>query len=284
MSHRYVTKLDRDTGPTRSARVRTVRGEALVSRNDDVVVEEPLEIRVSRLGEVGPGKAVSVTMRTPGHDVELALGFLHGEGVIRSLRDVASARACGPDGNVVSVELSAGLSVNHDRLQRNFYATSSCGVCGKATLAAVEAMMPAGQVDLRMSVTAGLLEPLAEAARAAQPIFLDTGGLHAATLFDEQGALVAAHEDVGRHNALDKLVGARLLEDALPLSAHILLLSGRASFEMLQKAAVAGIPVVAAIGAPSSLAIDVAERTGILLVGFLRGDSFNVYAHGERLQ
>lgn len=284
MSHRFVTRLDRDTRPTRSARVRTVRGTALVSRNDDVVVEEPLEIRVSRLGEAGPGRAVSVTMRTPGHDVELALGFLHGEGVIRSLRDVASARECGPDGNVVSVELSAGLSVDHDRLQRNFYATSSCGVCGKATLAAVEAMMPAGQVDFRTSVPAGLLGPLAEAARSAQPLFLDTGGLHAATLFDEQGTLVAAHEDVGRHNALDKLVGARLLEDALPLSAHILLLSGRASFEMLQKAAVAGIPVVAAIGAPSSLAIDVAERTGILLVGFLRRDSFNVYAHGERLR
>jgi FdhD protein len=284
MPHRFVTRVERDAGPTRPAPVRTVRGASLELRNDDVVVEEPLEIRVSRQGDAGPGKAVSVTMRTPGHDVELALGFLHGEGVVRSLRDVTSVRQCGPDGNVVSVELSAGLVVDHDRLQRNFYATSSCGVCGKATLAAVEAMMPAGPVDARISVSAGLLRPLAAAARAAQPIFLDTGGLHAATLFDEHGALVAAHEDVGRHNALDKLVGARLLEDALPLWSSILLLSGRASFEMLQKAAVAGIPVVAAIGAPSSLAIDVAERTGILLVGFLRGDSFNVYAHGERLQ
>jgi FdhD protein len=204
--------------------------------------------------------------------------------VIRSQRDVVSARECGPEGNVVRVELAGSAVLEPARLQRNFYATSSCGVCGKASLAAVEAMLSPDRVDAGLRVTAGLLAPLAAKARTAQAVFHDTGGLHAASLFDEQGNLVAAYEDVGRHNALDKLVGAQLLADALPLSTRVLLLSGRASFELLQKAAMAGIPVVAAIGAPSSLAIEIAERTGILLVGFLRGDSFNVYAHGERLQ
>jgi FdhD protein len=283
MSRQFVTRTDLDVGPTQQVRVRTVRGASVESREDCVAVEAPLEIRIARRGDEGPGQAVSVTMRTPGQDVELALGFLHGEGVIRARRDVASVRECGAEGNVVRVELSSGISLDTTRLQRNFYATSSCGVCGKASLQAVEAMLDSGPVDSSLRVSGGLLTSLPAAAREAQPAFRDTGGLHAATLFDADGNLIAACEDVGRHNALDKLVGVRLLEDALPLSACVLLLSGRASFELLQKAAVAGIPVVAAIGAPSSLAIDVAERTGILLAGFLRGDSFNVYAHGERL-
>jgi FdhD protein len=283
MSRQLVTRTDLDVGPTQQVRVRTVRGASIESRDDCVAVEAPLEIRIAQLGDEGPGQAVSITMRTPGQDVELALGFLHGEGVIRARRDVASVRECGTEGNVVCVELAAGVAFIAASLQRNFYATSSCGVCGKASLHAIEAMLDSGPVESSLRVSAELLTSLPAAAREAQPAFRDTGGLHAATLFDPDGNLVAACEDVGRHNALDKLVGARLLEDALPLSNQVLLLSGRASFELLQKAAVAGIPVVAAIGAPSSLAIDVAERTGILLAGFLRGDSFNVYAHAERL-
>lgn len=283
MSRQFVTRTDLDVGPTQHVRVRSVRGASIEAREDLVAVEAPLEIRVARRDDESPGQAVSVTMRTPGQDVELALGFLHGEGVIRARRDVASVRECGAEGNVVRVELSPGISLDAARLQRNFYATSSCGVCGKASLQAVEAMLDSGPVDSALRVRAELLSSLPGTARAAQPVFRDTGGLHAATLFDSVGQLVASCEDVGRHNALDKLVGERLLEDALPLAGCILLLSGRASFELLQKAAVAGIPVVASIGAPSSLAIDVAERTGILLAGFLRGDSFNVYAHGERL-
>jgi FdhD protein len=283
MSRQFVTRADLDVEPTQHVRVRTVRGGSVESRDDCVAVEAPLEIRISQHGDEGPGQAVSITMRTPGQDVELALGFLHGEGVICARRDVTSVRECGPDGNVVCVELAAGVAFIAASLQRNFYATSSCGVCGKASLQAIDAMLDSGPVDSSLRVSAELLTSLPAAARAAQPAFRNTGGLHAATLFDADGNLVAACEDVGRHNALDKLVGARLLEDALPLSNQVLLLSGRASFELLQKAAVAGIPVVAAIGAPSSLAIDVAERTGILLAGFLRGDSFNVYAHGERL-
>jgi FdhD protein len=283
VSRQFVTRIDDRVEPARRVRVRTVRGESPYVRDDNVVVEEPLEIRVARAGEPGPGQPISITMRTPGDDVELALGFLLGEGVIRSARDVASVRECGPDGNVVRVELAAGLALETGRLQRNFYATSSCGVCGKASLAAVEAMLNLERVDARLSITPDLLRSLALQARDAQPVFRDTGGLHAASLFDARGALVATHEDVGRHNALDKLVGAQLLAGTLPLSRCVLLLSGRASFELLQKAAVAGIPVVASIGAPSSLAIEMAERTGIMLAGFLRDESFNVYAHEERL-
>jgi FdhD protein len=184
----------------------------------------------------------------------------------------------------VRIELTADAPLDLARLERNFYTSSSCGVCGKASLEAVAAMMAAKPVEGAGNVSAALLLSLADGSHSAQPVFRDTGGLHAASLFDENGVLIAAREDVGRHNALDKLVGARLLADALPLSGTVLLLSGRASFELLQKAAMAGVPVVASVGAPSSLAIDLAQRTGILLVGFLRGDSFNVYAHGERLQ
>lgn len=284
MSRQFVTRADHDVGPTQCARVRTLRGDRLEPREDLVAIEEPLEIRIARSGETGPGTPVSVTMRTPGHDAELAMGFLHGEGLIRSRGEVACVREGGPDGNVVYVELSAAQAPDTSRLQRNFYATSSCGVCGKASLAALAGMFDIATVDAGLQVDAPLLTSLGDVARAAQTGFRDTGGLHAASLFDEDGQLIASFEDVGRHNALDKLIGSMLLDDALPLSRSVLHLSGRASFELVQKAAAAGIPVVAAVGAPSSLAIELAERTGILLAGFLRGDSFNVYAHGERLR
>jgi FdhD protein len=261
-----------------------MRDARFSTRQDLVVVEEPLEIRVAAAGDDGPGTAISITMRTPGQDIELAAGFLHGEGIVRSREDIAGSRLSGLDGNIVRIQLAAGAEFDAARLQRNFYTTSSCGVCGHASLAAVERMLRSPQVDGALKASAALIESLPERARAGQDVFRETGGLHAACLFDAVGRLLDVREDVGRHNALDKLVGARLLAGELPLSRSVLFLSGRASFELLQKAAVAGIPVVASVGAPSSLAIDLAERTGILLIGFLRGDSFNVYAHRERLQ
>jgi FdhD protein len=275
---------ERQVPPVRQVSIETMRDERLSARQDLVVIEEPLEIRVARAGEAGPGTPVSITMRTPGQDVELAVGFLHGEGILRSRQDVADSRLCGPAGNVVRIQLAPGAALDAARMQRNFYTTSSCGVCGHASLDAVERMMRSPRVDPSLKVTPALLESLPARARAGQEVFRETGGLHAACLFDARGGLLDLREDVGRHNALDKLVGARLLAGELPLSQCVLFLSGRASFELVQKAAAAGIPVVAAVGAPSSLAIDLAQRTGILLVGFLRDRSFNVYSHRERLQ
>lgn len=274
----------REDSPVREVSIEAMRDDRLTTRQDVVVVEEPLEIRIAKGGEAGPGTSMSITMRTPGQDIELAVGFLHGEGIIRSRDDVADARICGPVGNVVRIQLAESATHDPERLQRNFYTTSSCGVCGNASLAAVERMLRSPSVDASLTVPAALIESLSERARAGQDVFRETGGLHASCLFDAKGKLLDVREDVGRHNALDKLVGARLLAGELPLSNCVLFLSGRASFELLQKAAAAGIPVVAAVGAPSSLAIDLAQRTGILLVGFLRGHSFNVYAHRERLQ
>jgi FdhD protein len=268
----------------RHVSIDAMRDDHLTAREDVVVIEEPLEIRLARAGEFGTGTAISITMRTPGQDIDLAVGFLHGEGIVRSRDDIADVRPCGPTGNIVKVELAPGAELDPTRMQRNFYTTSSCGVCGNASLDAVERMMASPRVDATLTVKPALLESLSDRARGGQDVFRETGGLHAACLFDADGNLTDIREDVGRHNALDKLVGKRLLAGELPLSQNVLFLSGRASFELLQKAAAAGIPVVAAVGAPSSLAIDLAERTGILLVGFLRGRSFNVYAHRERLQ
>jgi FdhD protein len=268
----------------RRVSIDAMRDARLCARQDLVVVEEPLEIRVAQAGDEGPGTSMSITMRTPGQDIELAAGFLLGEGIVRSRADIAGSRTCGLDGNIVRIQLSEGAAFDASRLQRNFYTTSSCGVCGNASLAAVERMLHSPQVDGSLKVSPALIESLSERARAGQEVFRETGGLHASCLFDADGRLLDVREDVGRHNALDKLIGARLLAGELPLSRCVLFLSGRASFELLQKAAVAGIPVVASVGAPSSLAIDLAQRTGILLIGFLRGHSFNVYAHRERLQ
>jgi FdhD protein len=267
----------------------TARVEVLVVGPDEVrerldwlASEEPLEIRAS-----GPGQkpvSVAVTMRTPGHDPELAVGFLCTEGLIRERSDVVSAAACAPKKeagacNVVLVQLARPF--DEASLKRNFFATSSCGVCGKATLeqVAVRCLPVARGPLVARSVIVGLPDTL----RAAQAVFERTGGLHAAGLFDAEGRLIALREDVGRHNAVDKLVGRMFLDGLLPLSGQILLVSGRTSFEILQKAAVAGVPIVCAVSAPSSLAVSMAERLGITLVGFLRGPQFNVYAHPERI-
>jgi len=267
------------------ARVRVValEGGGLVERDDWVVVEEPLEIRAG-----GPGQApvsVAVTMRTPGHDFELAVGFLRAEGLIDSRErlaapdhsglDLLEDRAC----NVVHVSMTGAF--DGSSLTRHFAATSSCGLCGKSTLDQVEARC--GPVAPGPVVTGSVIVGLPKALRASQTAFDRTGGLHAAGLFDAEGRLLMVREDVGRHNAVDKLIGRALLDDLLPLDGHILLVSGRTSFEILQKAAVAGVPIVAAVSAPSSLAVSTADRLGITLIGFLRGSSFNVYTHPGRI-
>lgn len=253
-------------------------------QEDRVAVEEPLEIRIERTGDEGEGRPISVTMRTPGHDAELALGFLYGEGLIHDWRELSRVRHCGASGNVVRVELRAGAPLELARLERNFYTSSSCGVCGKASIEAVTSQVRIRRIEAAWSVDASLLHELPARLRAAQSAFAATGGLHAVGLFDRSGRLAALYEDVGRHNAFDKLVGARLAADALPLADFLVLLSGRASFELVQKAAAAGVPLLVAIGAPSSLAIELAREAGITLVAFLREGSFNVYTHGERVR
>lgn len=247
-------------------------------RYDWVAVEEPLEIRVA-----GPGQdpvSVAVTMRTPGSDLELAVGFLYTEGLIAAGDVVASSGEPAPwHSQVVRVALARPF--DGSALRRNFFASSSCGVCGKATLD--QAFFRCGAVAPGPTVPASTLVGLPAALRAAQRGFDRTGGLHAAGLFDAAGRLLAVREDVGRHNAVDKLVGRAFLDGGLPLSGRILLASGRAGFEILQKAAVAGLPIVCAVSAPSSLAVETADRLGVTLVGFLRGDRFNVYTHPERI-
>ena len=272
-------------------RVEIDRIEKRVERATDVVAtEEPLEIRLE-LDDAEGGRmerSISITMRTPGNDEELALGFLFSEGIIRKASDVLIARPCGPPApngliNVVRVELAPGVDVELDRLERNFYTSSSCGVCGKASLDAVAVQGRYEIASNGFSIDRRLLGALPEALRSDQVVFEETGGLHASGLFGADGKVIAVREDVGRHNALDKLIGSRLQADALPLDRYGIALSGRASFELMQKAMMAGSPVVAAVGAPSSLAVELAEEFGITLVGFLRRDRFNVYSRSDRL-
>jgi FdhD protein len=274
----------------RDVQIDALRDAGNARRGDVIAVEEPLEIRLMRDGlpeadeNGGTGRSISVTMRTPGHDAELALGFLHGEGLLREPRDVIATGFCGSTGNVVRVTARADLPLDLSRLARNFYSTSSCGVCGKASIDAVTASASRRRIDSDMIVREQVLRALPDRLRAAQAGFAETGGMHAVGLFTPAGELVALREDVGRHNAMDKLVGAALLADELPWSERVLLLSGRASFELLQKAMLAGCPVVAAIGAPSTLAVELAESAGITLVAFLRPGGCNVYSHPHRVR
>jgi FdhD protein len=268
--------------------VRRLRDAAWTQDDDLLAAEEPLEVRlIWKDGRKTVTRSIAVTMRTPGNDFELAAGFLHGEGIIASPEDVADVSYCTDEDeeqafNIVTVTLRPGLVFDASRLERNFYTTSSCGVCGKAALESLEVqgcdILPPG-----FSVAGDVICGLPAKLRGAQAVFEQTGGLHAAGLFDGGGDLIALHEDVGRHNALDKLVGERFLAGALPLSDSILMLSGRASFELLQKALVARIPVVAAVGAPSSLAVQLADEFNITLCGFVRADSLNVYTAPERI-
>jgi FdhD protein len=248
---------------------------------DYLVGEEPLEIRVGKL-------PLSVTMRTPGHDLELAAGFLFTEGLVQRREQIASleyAEGCKEQerGNIVQIDLQSGMALDLERTQRNFFAASSCGICGKASIDSVRVRgIQPPNPDLRLDPD--VLCRLPEALRAAQAIFGRTGGLHAAALFDTRGELVAQREDVGRHNAVDKIVGWALLEGRLPLSEYVLMVSGRGGFEIVQKAIVAGVPVVASVSAPSSLAVRLARELRLTLIGFLRGRRFIVYAGEERLK
>jgi FdhD protein len=254
-----------------------------VVRTDTLAVEEPLEIKV---GFNSDGRrvhrGVSITMRTPGNDHELAVGFLFTEGLITDRGQIAGVRTWG-GGNVVRVDLTPDIAVDLARLERHFYTGSSCGVCGKASLAAVRVAPRYRPAAGQPLVEAEVIRKLPNALRAAQVVFDRTGGLHASALFDSSGRLLGLREDVGRHNALDKLIGAELLAGRVPLSETILLVSGRLSFELVQKAAVAGIPILAAVGAPSSLAVDLAWEHGLTVIGFIRADRFNVYSGADRL-
>ncbi|MEH1101010.1 formate dehydrogenase accessory sulfurtransferase FdhD [Micromonospora sp. CPCC 205561] len=275
---RGVLRVDLDAAAT---------GRISVRRQDSLAVEEPLEIRV---GAAGPGRRrpLAVTMRTPGDDLDLAIGFLLTEGLIRYADDVRTAQLCAgtetPNTyNVVDVVLSPGVPEPATDPARNFYTTSSCGVCGKASIDAVRTRSVFAVADDPLAVPAAVLTALPDRLRAAQRGFDRTGGLHAAGLFTAGGELVVLREDVGRHNAVDKVIGWAVRERRLPLAGHVLLVSGRASFELTQKAWMAGVPLLAAVSAPSSLAVELAEEAGLTLVGFLRGNAMNVYARPERV-
>jgi FdhD protein len=268
-----------------TARRRTLRlgGPTEVERPDTLVVEEPLEIRVG-------GRPLAVTMRTPGHDMELAAGFLVSEGVVAADDEVRAMRYCAgatQDGvntyNVLDVDLSPGVAAPDPSLERSFYTTSSCGLCGKASLDAVRTQTRYDVAADPLRVTVEVLGALPDRLREAQQVFDKTGGLHAAALFSAEGELLVLREDVGRHNAVDKVVGWALQGGRVPLRETVLLVSGRASFELTQKAWMAGLPLLAAVSAPSSLAVDLAEEAGLTLVGFLRGATMNVYTRPDRV-
>ncbi|MFE5045110.1 formate dehydrogenase accessory sulfurtransferase FdhD [Streptomyces sp. NPDC056637] len=269
---------------TERRKVLRIRDEHVSSRPDTLVAEEPLEIRLN-------GKPLAITMRTPGDDFALAAGFLVSEGVLGATEELQSIVYCAgavQDGsntyNVVDVRTAPGVVIPDITLERNVYTTSSCGLCGKASLDAVRTTTRFAIDDTPpVRIEPSLLASLPDRLREAQRVFDRTGGLHAAALFSEAGELLDIREDVGRHNAVDKLVGRALQNGGLPLSRAILLVSGRASFELAQKAVMAGIPVLAAVSAPSSLAVDLAAETGLTLVGFLRGPNMNVYAGEHRI-
>ncbi len=260
----------------------------VVPHSDQITVEEPLEVRLCHKdGGTRREQSISVTMRTPGNDEELALGFLFGEAIIRGAADVAYVEHCGPPSpdkglqNVLRVDLADSVSVDFEVLKRHFYTSSSCGVCGKASLEAIRMTLPEREAS-EFKINAASLGALPAALLHAQDEFARTGSLHASACFDGQGNIQRLREDVGRHNALDKLVGSYLFEGGL--SQYGVLLSGRASFELIQKAAMAGVSLVAAIGAPSSLAVELAEEQGISLIGFLKAEGFNLYCHGQRVR
>ncbi|MBE9464866.1 formate dehydrogenase accessory sulfurtransferase FdhD [Dyadobacter subterraneus] len=256
----------------------------MTEADDQLAVEEPLEIQVKyNLDGSQTKKSISVTMRTPGNDEELAVGFLFTEGIINNTNQVENAKTDLFDENKVSVTLAENVTPKLQTSERNFYTTSSCGVCGKSSIDAIKTVSHFQQKEDNILVPANLFYTLQQALRKEQEVFQNTGGLHASALFDLQGNFQLLREDVGRHNALDKVIGASFLSDQLPLSNTILLLSGRASFELIQKASMAGIKIVAAIGAPSSLALQLAEDFGITLIGFLGKERFNIYSGSQRI-
>jgi FdhD protein len=268
---------------TARRRAQHLTANGAVTRPETLVVEEPLEIRIN-------GAAVTVTMRTPGSDIELAQGFLLTEGVIAGRDDVLTIRYCGGRAddsantyNVLDVTLAPGVKSPDLDVTRNFYTTSSCGVCGKASLDAVRVMGRFSLGEDPATVAATALKAMPGQLRAAQKVFASTGGLHAAALFDADGTMLVVREDIGRHNAVDKVIGWALEHRRIPLKSSVLLVSGRASFELTQKAVLAGIPLLAAVSAPSSLAVSLAEESGLTLVAFLREESMNVYTRADRI-
>ncbi len=272
-------------GLTVAANVLVIDGDERREVVDDLATEEPLEIRIVANGQT---RTAAVTMRTPGNDFELAAGFLYTEGIITSRNEIAGISYCidrdvDPEQryNIVNVALSGTQERPLDRLERHFTMTSACGVCGKASIDALQTR--AERIDDSLSVDVSLIGDLPQKMRDAQRVFASTGGLHASALFDREGRLLILREDVGRHNALDKIVGWALLDGRLPLHSCILLVSGRASYELLQKGIVARIPIVCAVSAPSSLAVELATQFGVTLLGFVRGRRANVYAGRERI-
>ena len=267
------------------ARTKIKRASAthLWEAEDALAVEEPLEIKLefgSKAGTVC--KTISVTMRTPGHDEELALGFLWTEGILQHRRQIVRTSRCF-SGNEVVVRFQENEATQLHKAERNFYAASGCGVCGKVSKEAIRTVPVYKDIADAICLPPSLFYNLEEKLRKQQAVFQSTGGLHAAALFDLDGNFLSLREDVGRHNALDKLIGAAFLKESLPLNKHILLLSGRAGFELVQKAAMAGIRIVAAVGAPSSLAVQLAQESGMTLIGFLRNKGFNIYSGEQRI-
>ena len=267
-----------------------IDGDSVVSIEDSVAVEEPLEIRLSSNTASGAAaKSISITMRTPGSDVELALGFLFTEGIITDRDQVSDARSVGePDDasglqNTILVEIRPDVELDLSRLERHFYTTSSCGVCGKASIDALRVPGRESLKDKGATFSRKLIREMPDKLLRQQQLFSQTGGLHAAAVFDHAGEILIVREDVGRHNAVDKVVGALLQAGQLPANDYGLLVSGRASFELMQKALVAGIPSLVAVSAPSSLAVKLAHEFGMTLIGFLRGDRFNIYAGEQRI-
>ena len=251
---------------------------------DKVAVEEPLEIQLAYSTATGSmHKNIAVTMRTPGNDDELAAGFLFTEGIIKNRTDILEIKQPSSDENRILVVLKENTVPVLANAARNFYSTSSCGICGKASIDAIRTTSQYGEESDNIYIDAAVFYPLQNELKKQQKVFEDTGGIHASALFNVDGNFIMLREDVGRHNALDKIIGAALLNGQLPLNNCILLLSGRASFELVQKAVMAGIKIIAAVGAPSSLAVEMAKETGITLLGFLRDDRFNIYAGKQRI-
>jgi FdhD protein len=264
--------------------VRRIGRDGPEMRPDLLAVEEPLEIRLNCTVKGRQlHRGISVTMRTPGHDDDLAVGFLFTEGIVTARQQITGVRACGA-GNVIRVDLRPDVEVDLARLERHFYTASSCGVCGKASLEAVRVCLRHRPSENRPVVEAAVIHRLPETLRAEQAVFDRTGGLHASALFDIRGNLLCLREDVGRHNALDKVIGVLFLSGQTPISDCVLLVSGRASLELVQKAAVAGIPILAAVGAPSSLAVDFARESGLTVLGFVGADRFNIYTGADRIR
>ncbi len=273
--------MKKPLGSKTKIQVWVVENSQVRSHPDQLAIEEPLEIRLS------PKQTVAVTMRTPGADFDLTAGFLYSEGIVSNRKDIWRMTYCSEvdseqNYNTINVALREGLLPDLQRLERHFFTTSACGVCGKASIEALQ-LRGCSAISTDIKVSAELIYSLPDKLRAAQGIFTATGGLHAAALFDAQGQLLKLREDVGRHNALDKLVGSAMLADEVPLSDRIVMVSGRSSFEILQKCLTAKVPIVCAVSAPSSLAVTLAREFGITLIGFLRGQKFNVYSGFERI-